>query len=232
MIRLNLLPPGVGAKASPFAALPWRPIGIGLLSLLVVYSGWIFFKGRNLSGRLVRLTAESESLQPQRARLDQTQAALQALKNRDAALKVLKSPEEQWAPRLNLLSDCIVSDLWFSGLMFRVTRSTEIATFLNEEFKNTGGGYDFSLPEETAAVNPNGTPAAPAEAWRPQLLLRGFALVTGKEGSPVSRFLERLKGSPAFSQWFNGVELKDVAHSQVGQQEISEFSILLYPTGQ
>jgi hypothetical protein len=233
VIRLNLLPPGMGAKGSafPLASLPWRPIGIGALALLVLYSGWLFFQNRSLSGKVARLTSEWESLQPRQAQIDQTLAALQALQNREAALKTLKSPEGQWAPRLNLLSDCIVANLWFSGLLFRVTRSTEIAAFLKEEFRHQEMLSDFSLPEEQPAINPDGTPV-PEEPWKPQRLLRGFALVTGKEGSPVSRFLERLKENPEFSRWFSGVELKDVAHSEVGQQEISEFSVLIYPTGQ
>ncbi len=231
MIRLNLLPPGVGAAraAFPLADLPWRPIGIGALSLLFLYSGWVFFQNRVVSGKAARLTAEWETLQPRQAQINQTQAALQALQNREAVLKTLKSPEGQWSPRLNLLSDCIVADLWFSGLLFRTTESAEITSFLKREFPN------MELPDfepQPQALNPDGTPAEPSAAWKPQVLLRGFSLVTTKEGSPVSRFLKRLSEHPEFSRWFSGTELRDVGHSQVGQQEISEFALLLYPTGQ
>lgn len=230
MIRLNLLPPGVGAKAAafPLSDLPWRPIGIAALGLLVLYSGWIVFQNRILSGEVARLTAEWETLQPRRAQIDQTLAALHALQNREAALKTLKSPEGQWAPRLNLLSDCIVADLWFSGLLFRTAESAEITGFLKREFPN----MQFPDFEPQQVLNPDGTPVEPSAAWKPQVLLRGFSLVTTKEGSPVSRFLKRLSEHPEFGRWFSGSELRDVGHSQVAQQEISEFSLLLYPTGQ
>lgn len=230
MIRLNLLPPGVGARAAafPLADLPWRPIGFGALILLILYSGWIFFQNRILSAKVDRLTAEWETLQPRRAQIDQTQAALQALQNRETVLKTFKSPEGQWAPRLNLLSDCIVADLWFSGLLFRTTESAEITSFLKGEFPN----MQFPDFEPQQALNPDGTPVEPSAAWRPQVLLRGFSLVTPKEGSPISRFLKRLSEHPEFSRWFSGTELRDVGHSQVEQQEISEFALLLYPTGQ
>lgn len=232
MIRLNLLPPGMGPKASAFhlPPLPWRRIGVGAAVGLALYSGLIFFQSRSLSGQVARLTVEWESLQSQQSGIDQTRAALNALQNRQTVLKSLKSTESRWAPRMNLLSDCIVSDLWFSGFLFRTTESAEISAFLKKEYPNA----DLPDLEQMTGqeLNPDGTPVTPPEEWRPQVLLRGFSLVTTKEGSPVSRFLERLKGHPQFTQWFAGVELRDVGHEQVGQQEISEFAILLYPTGQ
>lgn len=230
MIRLNLLPPEArkaagSSQLAALAALPWRQIGIGVLALLVGVSAALAVSAQRQKAQANRLSAEWDSLQAGKVRLDQAQAALQALRNRDSVLKSLKAPEGQWAPRLNLLSDSIVVGLWFRGLLFRVTQVTEISQFVKEEASNLGLG-DFGVPTE-----PSGEESS--AAFRPQVLLRGFSLVTAKgAGSPVSRFLQRLKENPQFSRWFTGVELMDVSHMEVGKQEVSEFAIILYPTGQ
>lgn len=231
MIRLNLLPPEArkaakSASMAQLAALPWRQIGIAVAGLLVVYTVLLAVTVQRQKGQLSRLTSEWDTLQPEKVRLDETQAALQALRNRDAVLKALKAPEGQWAPRLNLLSDSIVADLWFRGVLFYATATTEMAEFLKGEASNLGL-EGFGLP----TADPGGEAAS--APFTPQVMLRGFSIVTGKgAGSPVSRFLQRLKDNPEFPRWFKGVELKDVGHMQVGKQEVSEFAIVLYPTGQ
>lgn len=232
MIKINLLPPGTRSAAgrAMLAGLPWKKIGIGTAGLLVLYTGWVTVASARQSGRAARLSLEWEVIQPERIKLEEHQAALQALQNREAVLSRMKAPEGQWAPRLNFLSDVVVADLWFSALVLSGSSSAEVQSMLPEELKA------LSLPGLTAPeqsseqMDASGMPLAPD--WKPRLVLVGSALVTGKgEGAPVSRFLEKLKSHPDFSKWFTGVELKDVWHRPVGSEEVSDFVILLYPTG-
>lgn len=244
MIRINLLPPEVGrptsAAAKQLAELPWKRIGIGSLGLLGLYTVWVLAAVQMQSGALARLTAQWGALQPERSRLEQTQASLRALQNRTSVIQSLKQPEAQWAPRLNLLTDVLVSNLWFTHLVFlggSAFASSEMESALSEEAKR---GLGLSESGQSSPTEPypgmppemSGMPASPPAASKPILLLGGSALITAKTaGAPVSRFLQRLKESPEFSRWFTGVELKDVEHRQVHQEEVSDFAILLYPAG-
>lgn len=239
-IRINLLPPGVGRplSISPLAQLPWKKIALAAGGLMAVVT--LFLTAGNLrqSRALARLTREWESLAPERLRLQELQVALDALRIRESAVEKLKTPEARWAPRLNLLSDSIVSNLWFQGMIFRASRSSEIKKFLMEEYADLLPGLDQMIPEEPEAQAPEQDPSTapqPEAPWPPRLWLRGSALVLAKEGAaqgaPVRRFIQRLKEQPEFAKWFGGLELKDVGHEQRGQYEVSDFILILYPTG-
>lgn len=230
MIRINLLPPGTrkaGAKIA-WASWPWKKIGMGAAGLLVLYTGWLLIASGRRSAQAARLSAEWELIQPERTQWQERQAALQALQNREAVLARLKAPEGQWATRLNFLSDAAVANLWFSALILSTSASAEAQSMLPEGLRhlNLPG---LTSPESDPAQTEGG---AGSEFREPRLVLAGSALVTGKgEGAPVSRFLQKLKEHPDFSRWFTRVELKDVWHRPVGSEEVSDFVILLYPTG-
>ncbi len=253
MIRVNLLPPGVGRqdRAAQLAALPWKEIGTGAGGLLVLVTvGFLLANG--LQRRAFdRLNAEWERLQPERVQLDQLRASLDTMRNRQRAIQTLKAEEGKWAPRMELFIDALTANLWFKGLQFKVSRSTETAKFLSDEFRDLIPGIGEMMreqeqmegpmeaePSQTPAaptMNPDGTPARaapPPPPWQPRLTLRGSALVSGQaDEAPVRRFIHRLKGHPEFSRWFSGLELKDVGHEEQGPYEVSEFILILYPTG-
>lgn len=253
MIRVNLLPPEVARKTAAvarLAALPWKEIGIGAGALLGLISiGFLLANG--LQRRTFnRLNAEWEGLQPERAQLDQLRASLEAMRNRQRAIQTLKAQEGKWAPRMELFIDTLTANLWFAGIQFKMTRSSETGKFLADEFRDLVPGIEEMMraqeemegPAETdpsqaapPTMNPDGTPAPPpppAPVWQPRLILRGSALVSGQaDEAPVRRFIHRLKEHPEFSRWFSGLELKDVGHEEHGAYEVSEFVLILYPTG-
>ncbi|MBI1953015.1 MAG: hypothetical protein HYS41_02705 [Candidatus Omnitrophica bacterium] len=240
MIKINLLPPDVRrTRRGPGVKVPWKAVGIGAGVCLLVYSGALFFFNQAQNRTLSRLTSEWQGLEPERARLEQRKQALLNLKNRASAVTSMKSPDAKWAPRLNLLSDALVRNLWFTALVGVKTPKSETMGFLQSELKDFVPGQipGFSEQGELLGLSPNtpeagGGAAQPAAEEKFLVVLAGVALVEGKESAaPVTRFLQRLKEHPDFSKWFTGVELKDVFHQQVGKEETSAFVILLYPTG-
>ncbi|MBI3318312.1 MAG: hypothetical protein HYZ90_04075 [Candidatus Omnitrophica bacterium] len=206
-LRLNLMPTSEQAARSVIPDLPWREIGMAAGALLFLYSSWTILAQRVQSRQLARLLAEMETLAPQRSEFEKVQTALRALQNRSNVMKGLKAAQAQWAPRLNLLSDALVSDLWFTHLRFGLAQTGE------------------------ASGQPEAPEMSPAPPAGPLLLLQGSALVGG-EGKPaaVSRFLQRLKEHPEFSRWFSGMELKGVEQRRVGQEEVSDFLLALTPS--
>ncbi len=210
MIRINLLPPE-RRRASPGVRfdLPWRTIGLSSLALLGIYSGWLLIATGVQAHIAARLSAEWNALQPQRAQLETTQETLRALQERARVVQMMKAPATQWAPRLNALSDALVAQLWFTSLT-------------------------FGPPEEPPRppVPAKGARPAPVVSAAPVLLVSGSALVTADQAAaPVSRYLQRLKDSSGFARMFRDMELKDVQHHQVGQEDVSDFVMVLYPTG-
>ena len=213
MIHVNLLPTtGVRRSAVHVSVLlPWRPMAIGLLGIVGVYSGWLLVANRSQARALAEVSAEWSGLELEQAQLQKTQAVLQALRERARAVRAIRAPGVQWAPRLNLLSDALASQLWFTALRFGLAVEGEDASGAASE------------PE-----HPGGSGKAPA----PVLMLSGSAIVTAqKPGAPVSRFLQRLKEHPEFHRQFRVVELRVVEHRQVSQDEVSDFVMLLYPSG-
>ncbi len=213
MIKINLLPPGTrSSSARSIGVFPWKKIGAPLCTLVVLYSIWILAARQLESGALVRLTAEQESLKPQKAQIQKEEAALRALQNRVDVLQSLKVPQAQWAPRLNLLSDALVGQLWFSSLNYEPVAPIKKEVIPSKEVP----------PKKGPDLVSGGVPA---------LLLQGSAFVAADEkSSPVSRFLQRLREHPEFKRRFSGLDLKSVEHRKVKEQEISDFVITLYPT--
>ncbi len=117
MIRVNLLPPEARkAAAGPKTAIPWRQIGIGAGGLVALVTVGLFAGNAWNGRRLDRLRQEWQELQPQRAGLEQNRMQFQLLQGQAGVLQQAKALEGRWAPRLNLLSDAVVSEVWFTEL--------------------------------------------------------------------------------------------------------------------
>lgn len=229
MIRVNLLPHPTGEpSASVLADFPLKSVGILLLIFCIGASAILAVAGQLQAGALRRLTAQWQDLQPQLRQLEATEAAIRALTNRAKVHQMLKAPEAQWAPRLNLLSDSIVSQLWFTSLRFEPPKPVKSAL--------PAAAVPKAVPPKSAKASSK-PPAKPNPEPMVQppvtLVLEGSALVaTAGAGAPVSRYLQRLKEQPAFSKWFREVELKSVEQRQVQQEQVSDFVMAFHPTGQ
>lgn len=251
MIRVNLLPesarPRSSLSAASLAALPWRSIGIGVVSFFVFYSAWLAFSNWNQARSLAQLTAQWEGIAAERSHFQKTQASLAALQNRTAVVKSLKAEEVQWAPRLNLLSDSLVGKLWFTELQFfpqgmpeqpagtsqskkGKARSAKAPVSKKKPGEKKSGKKKSAAGQEAKAHSPSKVQEPPKKI--PAVVLKGSTLVmTAATGSPVSRYLQRLKDHPEFKRFFSGLELKSVEHRQIQQEDVSDFVIVLYPKG-
>lgn len=210
MITINLLPPEArrAAVRSQWADLPWPKIGAAALGVVLLHSVWVLGWGQLQARALGRLTAEWEALQPDKVRVERTQEVLAALQRRAAAVQALKDSQNQWAPRLNLLSDALVAGLWFTQLRFGPVAAPE--------------GQPTEMTE-------SGGPPPPGP---PVLWLAGSALVLPEgEDAPPKRYLQRLQAQPEFSRWFLGVELKGIEHRQAGAESVSDFGFVMTVTG-
>lgn len=117
MIRVNLLPPEA-RKAEPGAAvaLPWKPLAMGAGGALALLTVALAAGNQWQAGRLERLRKEWEQVQPRRLELEEKQKRFQQLQGQASVLERVKAPKGRWAPRLNLLSDAVVPQVWFTGL--------------------------------------------------------------------------------------------------------------------
>ena len=126
MIRINLLPPEIRKEEGVKVAVPWRQFTTGAGILLVFVSGCLPMANKLQARTLAQLTQRWEELKPKRERLERVRASLRLLETRTQVVWALKSPEARWAPRLNLLSDALVSKLWFSRLKMVYGKEVEL----------------------------------------------------------------------------------------------------------
>ena len=119
MIQINLIPPELRtARRAGSLQVPWRPIGLTAAALAVLLSVW--FPAVNLlrAGGIARLRKEQQALEPQRQELEKLQKDFQRLKQRAEALQSVKGPQAQWAPRLMLLSESVIPQVWLTQLEY------------------------------------------------------------------------------------------------------------------
>jgi len=117
VIRINLLPPELRPKTEGRKwRIPWRQTGYAAAACVAVYSGWLVLVPGQLAQRITRTQAELERLRPEKARFLEVQGSVQSLRRRGEAVQAIKAPDAQWAPRLNLLSDALVPQVWLTRL--------------------------------------------------------------------------------------------------------------------
>ncbi len=120
MIRINLLPPEARkTKKGGMRSVPLRPLGVAAAVLVGTSSVGLWAVGGIQTRVLTELRVEWERLQPERTRMEGSRRIFQNLQKQLQVLHAVKNPEAKWAPRLNLLSDSLVSQLWFTSLRWK-----------------------------------------------------------------------------------------------------------------
>lgn len=117
MIRINLLPPEV-RRPEPFslrglgrpAFRRWIGLGIAASSVLLPAANHLQTRA------LAQWKKQWQQQEPRRVRWQETRKALEALREQAALSKACRAAQAHWAPRLNLLSDALVSHLWFTSV--------------------------------------------------------------------------------------------------------------------
>ena len=250
MIRINLLHRDSRRRfsaAARFTSLPWMKIAWGFIVCVVVSSGVVALYNQMEARHLSHLTAEYKRLEPQRITVAHVQQKLAVLRGRENTWRSLKAPQGRWAPRMEMLLDGLVANLWFKALVFQMSPSGETKKLMMmDEFRDAIPNIAGMLPPEEKEEPVQTTAASfkpsagrrrtgkeapvPVPVWKPRLWLAGAALVTGRDqAAPITRFIQRLKEQPEFSRWFTGLELKEIVHSESSSYEVSDFVVILYP---
>ena len=120
MIKINLLPLEMIAVNSKreTVRVPWRGIGIAALIGVVGVSVWLPLENRRGSRSLGRLRAEYKEVESKKQRLTEVQQSVRQLQRQAEALRVVKNKQAQWAPRLALLSEALVPQVWLTRLEY------------------------------------------------------------------------------------------------------------------
>ena len=120
MIKINLLPPEMIAANSKkeTVQIPWRGIGIAALIGVVGISVWLPLQNGRRSRSLERLRGEYKELETKKQRLTGVQQSVQQLQRQAEALRMVKNKQAQWAPRLALLSEALVPQVWLTQLEY------------------------------------------------------------------------------------------------------------------
>jgi len=119
MIKINLLPPEMRVTTQGrVAQLPWRRIAFGAGGFILLISVALPLNNGLQAHRLKRLQAEWKSLQAQNGKLKKVQEGLQALQRQAEALRTIKATPAKWAPRLALLSDSLMPQMWLTHLQY------------------------------------------------------------------------------------------------------------------
>lgn len=237
MIRIDLQPPkrkSDSASESILPQVPWRVIAVFLLAFCGISTAFLLVTTRIQAQNLRRLKKELATVSPKLKKVEEVEAATRALQNRSKIQQMLKSPEAQWAPRLNILSDSIVSKLWFTALKIELPVSEKPKEATKPAQKKTKSPPKSKQTAASASSKAQKTepPVPPAKPKPILLVLEGSALVSSEGGgSPVNRYLQRLREHPDFSRWFKEVELKSVQQRQIKDDQVSDFVIVFYPTG-
>lgn len=241
MIRINLLPPSLRKSKSRLRiAVPWRKVIVWTVSVVALYSVWLFSSIQIQRASVSRMTAQRDKVKAERMRVENTEAALRAFQNRAGVLKILKAPEQQWAPRWNLLTDALVANLWFVSLEYKPVeivvpdaKAGKKKMKVRDKAKASETGKSNKKKESGRKSSKKGSAEEKpekVEKVRASLVLKGVAFVAAHgEGSPVTRYIQRLKQNPEFVKRFVGLELKMVEHRQVQKEEVSDFIIHLFP---
>ncbi len=117
MIIINLLPQSYRKqKVSSIQQFHRSPlafmVGGVVLGLALVLAAWWQLNQMQLS----KLTSHLQQVAPQKEQLDALKASVQALRNQDAVFQRVSRERKRWANILNILSDTLPDNVWFTDL--------------------------------------------------------------------------------------------------------------------
>ncbi len=119
-IKINLMPPELIAARSKKEAVtvPWREISIAAVVGVVGISVWLLLGNLKRSRALEQLRGEWKVLEPRQQRMVEVEESVQQLQRQADALQAAKNTQAQWAPRLELLSEAVVPQVWLTRLEY------------------------------------------------------------------------------------------------------------------
>ena len=127
MLKINLLPETARkATLSPIEQFHRTPL---MWIALVVMGGlplMLVIPLQMYRQQLQQLTVKVNTLEPQRAAVDQLQRTLQQLRDQEAAFRGMAKGQGLWAKQLNSLSNLTPNGVWFTDLTLDQTKGLVI----------------------------------------------------------------------------------------------------------
>lgn len=215
MIRINLLPQAQRPvrrwqvpKVASRQALLVGVVAIGVLTVGLI--GWRSL----LVANLARMSAEWDQLKASHAEVESYRQHAVLLERQAQRFAQLRASGVRWAPRLNLLSDALVPNVWFTHLKVEPLAAGPLPKFSQKASKEKGKGKKTGATARAMA--------------RQRATLAGTALVPPpEEPSPVGALVQSLKRQPEFARWFQAVEIKSVERRSIGTIEVTDFVLVL-----
>lgn len=224
MITINLAPPA-GSAAARWHLPPMTPrqMILGAVAGLGVVTVGLMAWRQVQERALTRLTAEWDQLKTPRQELEAIRASVALLDRQDQRFKQLRTAGIRWAPCLNLLSDAMVSGVWFTRLT--VEPSDAASGAKAPAAKSPAKSATKTSPSRAKTKASSQKKTAPGPTAR--LVVSGVALVpAGEQVSPLGAMLDAVKRHPQFSTLFDQVEVKSAGRGKIGRQEVTEFTLV------
>ncbi|MBI4313355.1 MAG: hypothetical protein HY594_00920 [Candidatus Omnitrophica bacterium] len=218
MIEINLIPADQRLRIPLGIALfsPRRIAALGAV-LCVAATALLGIWRIGLEKSYARMNAQWKTLETSRSEWEALRNRVAMLETQAEYMKQLRGRGLRWAPRLQLLSEALVPDVWLTELSIQPVDLKKEAKEAKKEEKKKLRDKSEKSKVKTQARN------------RKRVVVAGAALVpvSGVEPSPISVYLQSFKKHPKFSQNFDGVEVKSVERQKIGTTDVSEFLLQL-----
>ncbi len=195
MIEINLLPEELRKKEKIKLDLPEVPV-FKILStvLIVVISAQILLSTFAVYQKIefIRTKKAVEKLINEDREIAARKAETLAMSNDLKEIKAMTERKFLWAVLLNALSDSMTKGVWL--------RSLSVATL--------------------AANEPTSKKKGGKVQKRRILNLEGSVIGSGQETAIIGKFIQQLKESPRFGEWFEDIKL-----SAINQKKIKDFDV-------
>lgn len=211
MIEINLNPaaPGRWKMSWRLSAAAVRQVLVGGIITLGVLTAWLMVMHQQYERNLSRLSAEWEHLQKPKEELDFYRNTIAMLEREQKGFQHLRAVGLQWAPRLNLLSDCVPDHLWFTALSVEPVEQKGRGKQAKPKGAKKPGGHD--LPERKVRV-----------------LVSGMVLVAPENTtSPLAALVQAIRRHPDYPRLFDLVEIQSADRRKLGSVDVTEFTLLL-----
>ncbi len=202
MIEINLLPPELKKKPSPFSGFDLKSIDISNIPILKIAAGIgalvvalqvALIIIAVISGiQLSSATNKYNSLQSEKKEADMLKAKAAGFNKRAGAIDELMVKRFSWARKMNLLSDSVTPGVWLSEVFYDERPS----------------------------------PGKAKGATSGSLVIAGYVSSVGEQGTAViGKFIQSLQENKEFYKDISSVDLVSTKSDRIDNQDVMSFKI-------
>lgn len=202
MIELNLLPKELRTKKKRQTVqqgprMPIFHLAACIMAVLVTVNLLISLLVMNNKGLLKTLNGKWDQMEPQREKTSKVASEIASLQKKVTAVRKIAKPDLAWTKLLSGLNQAVIPNVWLSEFILK--------------FREEGGR--------------RGAPKTVSEL--PETLdITGYALGSSESATAlVGKFITSLKRNTDFSEYFDGIELKNMRGSEIADEEVMMFEL-------